>query len=141
MKRKLLISALILIMLLSSTLCASAATGGGEMVEPQSTSSVGFQISRTSGTTADAYVTVYFSGIVDEYSVVVYLQKLVNGTWVNDTTNDEYVFYNNGINSSSFVFGHTYDNLVYGTSYRLKVISRDITNSLESRATTYSNLF
>ena len=141
MKRKLLISALILIMLLSSTLCASAATGGGEMVEPQSTSSVSFNIQRTSGTTADAFVSVWFSGIADEYSVVVYLQKLVNGSWVNDTTNSEYVFYNNGINSSSCYFGHNYDSLSYGTSYRLKVISRDITNGLEARYTIYSDLF
>ena len=141
MKRKLLISALILIMLLSSTLCASAATGGEEMVEPQSTSNVIFQIDRTSGTTATAIVTVLFSGEADEYSVVVYLQKLVNGTWKNDSTNDEYVFYNNGINSSSCYFGHNYDNLVYGTSYRLMVVSRDIVNGLESRQTTYSNLF
>ncbi|MBR5229415.1 MAG: hypothetical protein IKW01_01050 [Firmicutes bacterium] len=141
MKRKLLISALILIMLLSSTLCASAAVGDGAAVQPYSTSSVHFSIERTSGTTADAFVGVWFSGIADEYSVVVYLQKLVNGTWVNDTTNDEYVFYNNGINSSSCYFGHYYDNLVYGTSYRLKVISRDIINGLESRQTTHSNLF
>jgi len=141
MKRKLLISALILIMLLSTTICASAATGTGNVVEPQSTGEVIFQISRTSGTTADATVTVLFSDIADEYSVVVYLQKLVNGSWVNDTTNDEYVFYNNGINSVSCVFGHDYTNLTYGTSYRLRVVSRDIIHGLESRTTVNSNLF
>lgn len=141
MKRKILVSVLILIMLMSSTLCASAATGYDDLVAPQSTTDVIFQIDRTSGTSAIAHVTVFFAGEADEYSVVVYLQKLVNGTWVNDSTNDEYVFYNNGINSSSFLFAHNYDSLTYGTSYRLKVVSRDITNNLESRLTTNSYLF
>lgn len=141
MKRKILVSVLILIMLMSSTLCASAATGYDDLVAPASTSSIVYQIDRTSGTTATATVSILFSGIADEYSVVVYLQKLVNGSWVNDTTNSEYVFYNNGFNSSSFLFGHNYDSLKYGTSYRLKVVSRDIIDGLESRVTTYSDLF
>lgn len=141
MKRKILVSVLILIMLMSSTLCASAATGYDDLVAPASTSNVIYQINRTSGTTATATVSVLFAGEADEYSVVVYLQKLVNGSWTNDTTNSEYVFYNNGINSTSCLFGHNYDNLEYGTSYRLKVVSRDIINGLESRLTTYSDLF
>lgn len=128
-------------MLLSTTICASAATGDGGAVEPMTTSDIVFQIQRTSGTTAEAYITVVFGAVADEYSVVVYLQKLENGTWVNDINNDEYVFYNNGINSKSFSFAHEYDSLTYGTSYRLKVVSRDIYNNLESRSTYNSNLF
>ena len=102
---------------------------------------LGFIIDRTSGTTADAEAHVVFTSTASQYNVVVYLQKLVNGTWVNDSTNNDYVFYNNGFNSRSFIFTHEYDNLTYGTSYRLMVVSRDYQGANEYRTTTYSNSF
>ena len=51
-----------------------------------------YAVSRISRTKADVTVDVTFSTVVDRYSVVIYLQKKVNGQWVNDSTNEEYVF-------------------------------------------------
>ncbi|MBR3707321.1 MAG: hypothetical protein IKM19_10150 [Firmicutes bacterium] len=141
MKKKISVLLMVLVMVLSATVTSYAAVGDGGVVSPQSTSSVDFNISRSSGTTADAEVLVTFTSEADEYSVVVYLQKKVNGVWTNDNTNDEYVFYNNGINSRTVAFANTYDSLVYGTTYRLMVVSRDIHGTSEYRATTYSNSF
>ena len=137
MKNKVLVIALALALVFSFTAAAFADSG----VQPYSTSSVSYTIDRLSGTKADATVVVQFTSEVDDYSVVVYLQKLVNGTWKNDNTNPEYVFYNNGTNSKVFIFSHIYTELTYGTSYRLMVVSRDIINGNEHRLTTYSNLF
>lgn len=141
MKKKISVLLMVLVMVLSATVTSYAAVGDGGVVSPQQTSSVTFNIDRTSGTTADAEVRVVFSSTADEYSVVVYLQKLVNGAWINDNTNEDYVFYNNGINSSIEFFAHQYDSLTYGATYRLMVVSRDIQGSNEYRITTYSNPF
>ena len=137
MKNKVLVIAIVMVLVFSFTAAAFADSGA----QPYSTGLVDFTISRTSGTTADVEVSVHFTSTADAYSVVVYLQKLVNGTWKNDNTNPEYVFYNNGFNSNLCVFTHDYTNLQYGTSYRLMVISRDIKGDNEYRTTTYSNLF
>lgn len=137
MKNKVLVMVLAMVLVFSFTAAAFADSG----IQPYSTGAVEFSISRTSGTTADASVVVYFSSEADEYSVVVYLQKLVNGTWKNDSTNPEYVFYNNGFNSDTFLFEHDYVSLTYGVSYRLMVVSRDKRNGSEYRSTTYSSLF
>lgn len=137
MKNKVLVIALALVLVFSFTAAAFA----DSVIQPRETEHVTFSIQRTSGTTATVDVSVSFSGIADEYSVVVYLQKLVNGTWKNDNTNDEYVFYNNGFNSSGCLFSHNYDSLSYGVSYRLMVVSRDKRGGSEYRTTTYSNLF
>lgn len=137
MKNKVLVIALALVLVFSFTAAAFADSG----IQPYDTNSVSFDISRISGTKADATVVVQFTNEADEYSVVVYLQKLVNGTWKNDNTNSEYVFYNNGFNSDYCYFSHTYTHLTYGTSYRLMVVSRDKYNGNEYRVTTYSNLF
>lgn len=141
MKNKVLVIVFALVMVFSFTTAAFAAAGGGDVAQPQSTSSVSFTIDRLSGTKADATVIVQFTSVADEYSVVVYLQKLVSGEWENDITNPDYVFFNNGINSEAFMFAHIYDDLTYGTTYRLKVISRDIRGTNEYRATAYSNSF
>lgn len=141
MKKKISVLLMVLVMVLSATVTSYAAVGDGGIVSPQQTSSVDFIIDRTSGTSADAEVWVSFTSEADEYSVVVYLQKKVNGVWTNDTTNADYVFYNNGINSSDCIFVHNYNSLTYGTTYRLMVVSRDIHGSSEYRATTYSNSF
>lgn len=137
MKNKVLVIALALVLVFSFTAAAFADSG----IQPYDTSSVSFTIDRLSGTKADATVVVQFTSEADEYSVVVYLQKLVNGTWKNDNTNPEYVFYNNGTHSDAFIFSHVYTQLTYGTSYRLMVVSRDIRGGNEYRLTTYSNLF
>lgn len=137
MKNKVLVMVLAMVLVFSCTAAAFADSG----IQPYETGLVEFTISRTSGTTASADVTVYFSTTVDEYSVVVYLQKLVNGQWKNDTTNNDYVFYNNGFNSNVCLFEHNYNSLTYGTSYRLMVVSRDKIGSREYRETFYSNLF
>lgn len=137
MKNKVLVMVLAMVLVFSCTAAAFADSG----IQPYETAGVEFNISRTSGTTADASVIVYFSSEADEYSVVVYLQKLVNGVWKNDSTNSEYVFYNNGFHSEVCIFEHDYVSLTYGTSYRLKVISRDKRSGSEYRTTTYSNLF
>ena len=137
MKNKILVMVLVMLMVFSSAAAAFADSG----IQPYSTDHVIFSIPRTSGTKADATVIVQFTSKADEYSVVVYLQKLVNGVWKNDSTNPEYVFYNNGANSEAFIFSHEYTHLIYGTSYRLMVVSRDIRNNNEYRTTTYSNLF
>lgn len=145
MKNKVLVIALALVLVFSCTAAAFAtstySTVDGKVVQPRETSYVRFTISRTSGTTADAEVGVSFSDEADQYSVVVYLQKLVNGSWKNDSTNPEYVFYNNGFNESMCIFSHEYTHLTYGTSYRLMVVSRDIRGNNEYRVTSYSNLF
>ena len=137
MKNKILVMVLAMVLVFSCTAAAFADSG----IQPYETGHVTFVIDRTSGTTADAEVYVSFTRTADEYSVVVYLQKQVNGVWKNDTTNPDYVFYNNGFNSSSCFFAHDYDSLVYGTSYRLMVVSRDKLGSSEYRTTTYSSLF
>ncbi|MGN0735557.1 MAG: hypothetical protein ACI4LP_07080 [Anaerovoracaceae bacterium] len=137
MKNKILVMVLVMLMVFSSA--AAAFADGG--IQPRETAGVTYTISRTSGTTADVEVDVVFSSTANSYSVVVYLQKLVNGVWKNDSTNPDYVFYNNGFNSNLCVFVHEYTSLTYGTSYRLMVVSRDIQGSDEYRTTTYSNLF
>lgn len=137
MKNKVLVIALVMVLVFSFTAAAFADSG----IQPYDTGAVTFTIDRLSGTKADATVVVHFTDEADEYSVVVYLQKLVNGVWKNDNTNPEYVFYNNGFHSEVFIFSHTYTNLTYGTSYRLMVVSRDKYNGTEYRVTTYSNLF
>lgn len=137
MKNKVLVIALALVLVFSCTAAAFADSG----IQPYDTGSVTFSIERTSGTTATADVIVNFTRVAEEYNVVVYLQKLVNGVWKNDNTNPEYVFYNNGFNSTYCHFSHNYDSLSYGTTYRLMVISRDKYATEEYRATTYSNPF
>lgn len=139
MKKKISVLLMVLVMVLSATVTSYAAVG--DEVMPRETSSVTFNIDRTSGTTADVEIITRFSGIADEYSVVVYLQKNVSGTWVNDTTNSDYVFYNNGFNSNVHLFSNIYDSLTYGTSYRLMCVSRDVRNNTEYRTTTYSSPF
>lgn len=137
MKNKVLVIALALVLVFSCTAAAFADIG----VQPRDTSYVRFSIDRTSGTTADVDITVSFTDIAQEYNVVVYLQKLVNGTWKNDSTNDEYVFYNNGFNSTDCLFFHHYDSLSYGTTYRIMVVSIDKYADTQYRVTTYSNPF
>ena len=139
MKKKISVLLMVLVMVLSATVTSYAAVG--DEVLPYATDTISFLTNRISGTTARSEIVVQFSDEVDEYSVVVYLQKLSNGSWVLDTTNPDYVFYNNGINAETFIFTNNYDSLTYGSTYRLMVVSRDIINGSEHRVTAYSNTF
>ena len=137
MKKKLFITSLILIMILSTTVFAYAE---GD-ISTYDTDYVTFAISRTSRTSANVSVDVEFIKKVDSYNVIVYLQKKVNGTWKLDTTNPDYIFYNNGWNCSNFIFTHKYSHLESGEIYRIMCISKDTVGSASYTTTSYSNQF
>ncbi len=142
MKKKLL--SIVLAFVLAFSFCTTAFAAlpdDGGTVSPQHTNDIIFDISRTSATTADVTAVVHFSTVVDDYSVVVYLQKLVNGTWEYDFDHDEYVKYNNGYGDSFFLFYNRYTNLERGVSYRVKIVSRDFVNGNEYRVSAYSPAF
>ena len=137
MKKYLFAAVLILVMLLASSAFACAEDG----IQPRDTNAVTFAVSRISRTKADVTVDVTFSTVVDRYSVVIYLQKKVNGQWVNDSTNEEYVFYNNGFKEDDFLFGNTYTHLSEGVTYRIKCVSKDYIGDSTYIFTSYSNQF
>lgn len=120
---------------------ASAPDDYDDLIQPYNTSSVTYVTTRTSATTANVSINVGFSQQVDQYSVVVYLQKLSNGSWVLDTTNPDYVTYNNGFNKRSFLFGKTYSHLERGVTYRIKCVSKDYIDNTSHISTTYSDPF
>ena len=142
MKKK-VISLLALVFVLSFSSTASAATieTMDSGIQPHDTDSVIYDISRISDSKADVYIDVDFSQVVDQYNVVVYLQKKVDGEWVIDMTNPERTLYNNGFNKSYFYFYNQYTGLVRGTSYRIKTVSKDYIGSTSNIFTTYSRAF
>lgn len=142
MKKKLL--SIVLAFVLAFSFCTTAFAAlpdDGGTVSPQHTNDVGFATNRTSATTADVSAVVHFSTVVEDYSVVVYLQKLVNGSWEYDFDHDEYVLYNNGYGDSYFLFFNTYTNLERGVTYRVKIVSRDFVEGIEYRESFYSASF
>ena len=139
MKKKVFAIAMALIMVFSAVVFAYASTDSG--VSLYGTSDVTFVTNRTSRTSADITIAVGFTQVVDRYSVVVYLEKKVNGQWVLDTTNDDYVYYNNGWNSSQFVFSRKYNSLKSGTTYRIRCVSKDYINDVPNNKTFYSSPF
>lgn len=140
MKKKLL--SLFIALTLAFSCCSVAfAVPEDESITPYETHSVSYLIDRTSATSATASVNVSFSTRVDQYSVVIYLQKLSNGSWVDDNTNDDYVYYNNGWNKPSFLYSKKYNSLKRGTTYRLKCVSKDYIGSSSHIATSYSYSF
>ena len=89
--RKLLLSlTLAFVMAFSCTAVGFAAVSEEAVVEPRSTSSMNISVSRESGTEGGATIDVNFAGYVDTFTITVYLQKLSNGSWVNDTSNEDY---------------------------------------------------
>lgn len=140
MKKKLL--SLFITLILAFSCCSVAfAVPEDEGITPYETDGVTYSVKRVSATEANLSLIVDFSQVVDQYSVVIYLQKLSNGSWIDDNTNEDYVFYNNGWNSRSFRFNKVYDNLKRGVSYRIKCVSKDYIGSSSHIATTYTRLF
>ena len=139
MKKKMFAIAMALIMVFSTAAISYASTDSG--ISLYNTSDVTFIASRTSRTSANVIVDVEFTQTVDTYSVVIYLQKMVNGEWVLDTTNPDYVFYNNGFNDNDFTFYHKYNSLISGVTYRIKCVSKDYIGNNTFTTVSYSNSF
>ena len=140
MKKKLL-SVLTALVLVTSCLSVAFAVPEDSEIQPYDTSGVTYGINRTSSTTASININVHYSQKVDQYSVVIYLQKLSNGSWVNDTNNDDYVYYNNGWDARSFLFSRTYDDLERGATYRIQCVSKDYIDGAPTTSVTYSRSF
>ena len=140
MKKKLL-SVLTALVLVTSCLSVAFAVPEDSEIQPYDTSGVTYGLNRTSSTTASININVHFSQKVDQYSVVIYLQKLSNGSWVNDTNNDDYVYYNNGWDARSFLFSRTYDDLERGATYRIQCVSKDYIDGAPTTSVTYSRSF
>lgn len=142
MKKKLLSSLIIVVLLFSFCSVSFASTDDGDVgIVPYETHSVTFAIDRTSSTKASVSAYVSFSQVVDRYSVVFYLQKYSNGSWVIDNSIDDYVTFNNGFNKSYFLYNKTYTGLSRGTTYRIMCISKDYIDDYSYTRTTYSNSF
>ena len=79
MRKKIVSLFLVLVLTMSFGSVAFASTEiiDDSGIQPYNTDTIIFEIDRTSSTTADVYVDVYFSQTVDIYNVVVYLQKKV----------------------------------------------------------------
>ena len=137
MKKKFFVTAMILIMVLSTAVFAYAE---GD-ISTRDTGSIKFVTTRISRTNADVTVDVTFTSKVDSYNVVVYLQKKVNGVWKLDTTNPDYVYYNNGFNSYDFTFSRRYTHLESGEFYRIMCVSKDYIGSSSHTFTAYSKQF
>ena len=139
MKRKLFAIAMVFVMVFSTAVFAYANTDTG--VSLYDTNYMIISTDRTSRTSAEVTISVDFTQVVDSYSVVVYLQKKVDGKWVLDTTNPDYVFYNNGFNTDDFTFFHRYTSLNSNTTYRIKCVSKDYINNKSYTTTNYSYSF
>ena len=99
MKKKLFALTMAMLIVLTSSIACYADT-----ITPRDTNYIIYTTDRLSRTKADVMVDVAFVEKVDRFNVVIYLQKRVNGEWVLDSTNDEYVFYNNGFRKKHFTF-------------------------------------
>lgn len=134
-KKRIFALVMVLTLVLSSTVFAFAE------VQPRDTDMVYYSIERISRTSAEALVDVTFSMNINRYTIAIYLQKNVNGEWINDTTNEDYVFYDSGNDGSDYTFTHVYTHLTSGVNYRLKCTSTDYIGSTSHVTTTYSNQF
>ncbi|MBQ9961033.1 MAG: hypothetical protein IJP00_03925 [Firmicutes bacterium] len=142
MKRKFLVLLMAFVLVFSfSPTSLAAVADGDEVAQPYATNSISYGLDRTSATTADVYVHVFFTSVVESFSVVIYLEKLVNGVWVTDTSNDEAVLFHAGWESRLFSFFNKYENLDRGVSYRIKCESMDYKAGVEYHLTSYSDPF
>jgi len=134
-KKRIFALSMVLLLILSSTVLAYAE------VQPRDTATVVFTTNRISRTTAQATVDVNFSSEVNRYTIAIYLQKKVNGVWINDTSNEDYAFYDSGTDSYDYIVSLIYSDLTSGEIYRLKCVSRDYIGSSSYEFTGYSNQF
>lgn len=141
MKKLLLSLTLAFIMAFSCATVGFASVPDEVVVEPRITSSMNIGVDRQSGTKAVATVVTNFANNMDSFTVTVYLQKLSNGNWVNDTSNEDYAKRSTGTNDYGHLFDVYYDDLTYGTSYRLKVVSKTIYNGVTYQRSGYSATF
>lgn len=124
MKKLLLSLTLAFIMVFTFTTSAFAAVPDEVVAEPRLTSSINIAVDRRSGTYGVGSIDCNYAGTMDSFTVDVYLQKLSNGSWVNDTSNEDYHKRAYGTNNDYALFDVYYDKLTYGNSYRLKVVSK-----------------
>lgn len=145
MKKKLLCLFLVLTMSFGVTAAFAYADdngGGGETtIQPNSTGFVGFTTRRLSNTKAAASVDVEFTGVADDYTVTITLQKKSNGSWVkaSDITANTIIY--KGTNEHNVL---TYDEWTVksGVVYRIKCVSTDKYDSgITYTSTTYSDPF
>ena len=141
MKKLLLSLTLAFIMVFTFTTSAFAAVPDEVVAEPRLTSSINIGVDRTSGTKGGATIDANFAGTMDSFEVSVYLQKLSNGSWVNDTSNEDYYKRAIGTNRSYAFFDVFYDKLTYGVSYRLKVVSKTTLDGVSYQRSGYSLTF
>ena len=140
--KKLFVS-LLLVFAMAFSCCTVgfASVPAEEVVEPRVTSSLMLTVSRDSGTDGSATIDVNFANIMDSFTIDVYLQKLSNGSWVNDTSNEDYHLRVYGSNRSCAFFDSFYDDLKRGTSYRVKVVSKTVFNGVTYQRSAYSQTF
>ena len=129
MKKMLLSLMLVFVMVFSCTAVGFAAVPDEEVVEPRLTSSINISVNRSSGTKGGATVDCNFAGTMDSFTIDVYLQKLSNGSWVNDTSNEDYHTRVYGYDRSYAMFDVHFDKLTYGVSYRIKVTSKTLAHT------------
>ena len=129
MKKLLLSLTLAFIMVFTFTTSAFAAVPDEVVAEPRLTSSINIFVDRESGTKGGATIDCNFAGTMESFEVLVYLQKLSNGSWVNDTSNEDYYRRAYGTNNDDAFFDVSYDKLKSGTSYRLKVVSKTVAST------------
>ena len=134
-KKRIFALVMVMTLVLTSTVFAFAE------VQPRDTATVEFITNRTSRTSAQATVDVNFTQEVDRFTIAIYLQKKVDGAWVNDTGNADYAFYDSGTDSYDYTVGIVYTDLVANVNYRVKCISRDYIGSSSYEFTSYSNQF
>ena len=141
MKKLLLSLTLAFVMAFSCATVGFASVPDEVSAETRATSSISIAVSRESGTRAGATIITGFAGTMDSFTVTVYLQKLSNGSWINDTNNEDFVKRISGSNDSSYLFDVFYDDLTYGSSYRLKVVSKTVYNGTTYTSSGYSKTF
>ena len=141
MKKLLLSLTLAFIMVFTFTASAFAAVPNEVVAEPRLTSSINISVDRRSGTYGVATINCNYAGTMDSFEVLVYLQKLSNGSWVNDTSNEDYYKRARGTNYDLSLFDVYYDDLTYGTMYRLKVVSKTTLDNVSYQRSGYSATF
>lgn len=145
MRKKFLCLFLVLTMTFGITAAFAYAddNGGGDAptIQPYSTGFVGFTTRRISNTKAAASVDVEFTGVADDYTVTITLQKKSNGSWVKATDITANTIIYKGTNEHNVL---TYDEWTVksGVVYRIKCVAVDKYDSgIMFTDTSYSDPF